>query len=155
MTVHKTKGRSNSLQCKPQQQILCAVRPINRHHLSFTYPQIPQQPVPHPLQIRKELSIRPAPVLVLEKELVGVLGGMVFEHVVEEESIRGFELGRVFHGAGGGIVESSSEHIVRDVKFGVKVSGGGGCTCEGGDGKGDWGWLVMLCAWIVGVREEG
>lgn len=129
MRIDKAHTRSDPLQRKPQHQILRAVRPVQCNHLIPLYAQIFHQPVPHPLQLREELPVRPRPSIVIEKRSIGLVAGVVFEAVVEEEFVVCFSLGNELLGGCCCVVEGAGLKVVADVVFCVEVGGRGGGAC--------------------------
>ena len=130
MRIDKANTSPYPLQRKPQHQIFRAIWPVQRNHLIPLYAQPIDQPIAHPLQIRKELPIRPRPAIVVEEGAVGSILCVLFEAVVEEELVFCFSFSDELLRGGCGVVERSGLQVVPDVIFGVEVGrGGGGGAC--------------------------
>lgn len=121
MTIDKRSPCSNPLECKPHKKILRTVRTVQSDHFIPLDSKIVHQPIANALQIRKELFVRPCPIFVIEKGTVGLVDGMAFQAVVEQQLVVRLTVYDELLCLGRGIDQTAAFEIVSDVQFGVEV----------------------------------
>ena len=135
--VNKACHCSNSIEGKPEHQVLWAVPTIDGNYLVDTDTQIIHKPVPNTCDAVEELSICPCLAFEDEEWAVWLVAeGVVFEDVVGQNTLAhdtvGYEVHDFFRGSE---PTASMLEVVGNVEFGVEVGRERRCAgCSGENG---------------------